>query len=69
MHIWGLKISYPDPRRYEVKKLLLEVDDITIHYYKVPAVRNISIAVEKGKIATLIGSTPRPGEFGSRDKG
>ena len=36
--------------------MLLEVKDITIHYYKVPAVRNISIAVEKGKIATLIGS-------------
>ena len=36
--------------------MLLEVNDITVHYYKVPAVRNISIAVEKGKIATLIGS-------------
>ena len=36
--------------------MLLEVNDITIHYYKVPAVRNISIAIEKGKIATLIGS-------------
>jgi branched-chain amino acid transport system ATP-binding protein len=36
--------------------LLLEVKDITVHYYKVPAVRNISIAVEDGKIATLIGS-------------
>ena len=36
--------------------MLLEVKNITIHYYKVPAVRNISIAVEKGKIATLIGS-------------
>ena len=39
-----------------MKKLLLEVKDITVHYYKVPAVRNISIAVETGKIATLIGS-------------
>ncbi len=56
MRIWGLKISYPDTHRHEVKKLLLEVKDITIHYFKVPAVRNISIAVEKGKIATLIGS-------------
>ncbi len=56
MHIWGLKISYPDTHRREVKKLLLEVKDITVHYYKVPAVRNISIAVENGKIATLIGS-------------
>jgi len=39
-----------------VIKLLLEVKDITAHYYKVPAVRNISIAVENNKIATLIGS-------------
>jgi len=36
--------------------LLLEVKDITAHYHKVTAVRNISIAVEEGKIATLIGS-------------
>jgi branched-chain amino acid transport system ATP-binding protein len=36
--------------------LLLEVKDITVHYYKVAAIRNISIAVEDGKIATLIGS-------------
>ena len=36
--------------------MLLEVKDITVHYYKVAAVRNISIAVEDGKIATLIGS-------------
>ena len=36
--------------------MLLEVKDITVHYYKVPAVRNISITVENGKIATLIGS-------------
>lgn len=36
--------------------MLLEVKDITAHYYKVPAVRNISIAVENNKIATLIGS-------------
>lgn len=56
MRIWGRKISYPDARRDEEKNLLLEVKDITIHYYKVPAVRNISIAVEKGRIATLIGS-------------
>jgi branched-chain amino acid transport system ATP-binding protein len=39
-----------------VKKLLLEVKDITVHYYKVAAVRNISIAIEDGQIATLIGS-------------
>ena len=36
--------------------MLLEVKDITVHYYKVAAVRNISIAVEDGKIVTLIGS-------------
>jgi len=36
--------------------LLLEVKDITAHYYKVPAVRNISITVADNKIATLIGS-------------
>jgi len=39
-----------------VKKLLLEVKDITVHYYKVPAVRNISINVEDGDIVALIGS-------------
>jgi len=36
--------------------LLLEVKDITAHYYKAPAVRNISITVEDNEIATLIGS-------------
>lgn len=36
--------------------MLLEVKDITVHYFKVAAVRNISIAVEDGRIATLIGS-------------
>jgi branched-chain amino acid transport system ATP-binding protein len=56
MHIWGLKRSYPDAHLHEVKKLLLEVKDITVHYRKVSAVRNISIAVEDGEIATLIGS-------------
>jgi branched-chain amino acid transport system ATP-binding protein len=39
-----------------VNKLLLEIKDITVHYYKVPAVRNISITVEDGEIVTLIGS-------------
>jgi branched-chain amino acid transport system ATP-binding protein len=39
-----------------VKKLLLEVKDITVHYVKVAAVRNISITVEDGEIVTLIGS-------------
>ncbi len=36
--------------------MLLEVKDITVHYYKVAAVRNISISVGDGKIVTLIGS-------------
>ena len=36
--------------------MLLEVKDITVHYYKVAAVRNISIKVEDGEIATLVGS-------------
>jgi branched-chain amino acid transport system ATP-binding protein len=39
-----------------VKKLLIEVKDITVHYAKVAAVRNISITVEDGEIVTLIGS-------------
>ncbi len=56
MHIWGLKISHQDEHLYEVKMLLLEVKDITVHYYKVAAVRNISIKVEDGEIATLVGS-------------
>ena len=36
--------------------MLLEVTDITVHYFKVPAVRNISINVGEGRIVTLIGS-------------
>ena len=36
--------------------MLLEVTDITVHYFKVPAVRNISLNVGEGKIVTLIGS-------------
>ncbi len=36
--------------------MLLEVKDITVHYYKVAAVRNISITVSDGEITTLIGS-------------
>jgi len=36
--------------------LLLEIKDITVHYYKVSAVRNISINVEDGEIVALIGS-------------
>ncbi len=36
--------------------MLLEMKDITVHYYKSPAVRNISITVEDGEIVALIGS-------------
>jgi len=36
--------------------LLLDVKNITVHYYKVSAVRNISINVEEGEIVALIGS-------------
>jgi branched-chain amino acid transport system ATP-binding protein len=36
--------------------LLLEVKDITVHYFKVPAIRNISITVDDGGIVALIGS-------------
>jgi branched-chain amino acid transport system ATP-binding protein len=36
--------------------LLLEVKDITVHYFKVPAVRNISMTVNDGDIVALIGS-------------
>jgi branched-chain amino acid transport system ATP-binding protein len=36
--------------------VLLEVKDITVHYHKVDAIRNISIEVAEGSIITLIGS-------------
>jgi branched-chain amino acid transport system ATP-binding protein len=36
--------------------LLLEVKDITVHYFKVSAIRNISITVDDGEIVALIGS-------------
>ncbi|HEA67359.1 MAG TPA: ABC transporter ATP-binding protein [Desulfobacterales bacterium] len=35
---------------------MLEVKDITVHYHKVDAIRNISIEVVEGTIITLIGS-------------
>ncbi len=50
---WAEKKLQPNE---EGKKLLLNVKDITVHYDKVDAVRNISIEVEKGEIVTLIGS-------------
>jgi len=36
--------------------VLLEVKDITVHYFKVPAVRNINLQAEDGEIVALIGS-------------
>ena len=36
--------------------MLLEVKDITVQYFKVPAIRNISVNVEDGEIVALIGS-------------
>ena len=36
--------------------MLLEVKEITVHYYKVSAIRDISINVEDGEIVALIGS-------------
>jgi branched-chain amino acid transport system ATP-binding protein len=36
--------------------VLLDVKDITVYYFKVPAIRNISITVESGEIVALIGS-------------
>ena len=36
--------------------MLLNVKDITVHYQKVDAVRNISFEVQEGEIVTLIGS-------------
>ncbi len=36
--------------------MLLEIDDVTVHYHKVAAVKNISIEVEEGQIVTLIGA-------------
>ena len=36
--------------------MLLDVKDITVHYHKVVAVRDISIEVEEGGVVTLIGA-------------
>ncbi len=36
--------------------MILHVKDITVHYWKVAAVRNISLKIEEGKIVTLIGA-------------
>ena len=39
-----------------MKKLLLNVKDITVCYHKVSAIRNIDIKVDEGSIVTLIGA-------------
>jgi len=39
-----------------VKKLLLNLKDVTVHYHKVSAIRNINITVNEGSIVTLIGA-------------
>lgn len=36
--------------------MLLHIKDVTVHYFKVAAIRNISITVDEGEIVTLIGS-------------
>lgn len=36
--------------------MMLHVKDITVHYRKVAAVRNVSLKTEEGKIVTLIGA-------------
>lgn len=36
--------------------MLLQIKDVTVHYFKVAAIRNISINVGEGEIVTLIGS-------------
>lgn len=38
------------------KKLLLEVKNLTVYYYKVAALKGVSFNVEEGSIVTLIGS-------------
>jgi len=39
-----------------VKKLLLNIKDITVCYHKVSAIRNIDMEVDEGTIVTLIGA-------------
>ena len=36
--------------------ILLEVNDVTVHYEKVEAISGVSLAVEEGEIVTLIGN-------------
>ena len=36
--------------------MLLEVDNLSVHYKKIAAVRGVSIGVEEGQIVTLIGA-------------
>jgi len=36
--------------------MLLELDDVYVHYGKIEAIRGISLEVDKGEIVTLIGA-------------
>ena len=36
--------------------MLLEVEDLRVHYGKIEAIRGISIQVDEGEIVTLIGA-------------
>ena len=36
--------------------MILRVRDITVHYWKVAAVRNVSLEIEEGRIITLVGA-------------
>jgi branched-chain amino acid transport system ATP-binding protein len=36
--------------------VILRVRDITVHYWKVAAVRNVSLEIEEGRIITLVGA-------------
>ena len=38
---------------------MLEVKNLSAHYYKVAAVKNISFDVEEGTVVTLIGAKGR----------
>ncbi len=39
--------------------MLLEVDNIHVHYGQVAALKGVSIAVEEGDFVTLIGSSAK----------
>ena len=43
--------------------MLLELDDIHVHYGKVQALRGVSVQVAEGEIVTLVGLRERPNEY------